>query len=608
MDTIVGIDLGTTNSEVALVRDGQPVVFEDNGDPILPSFVGLSEDGRLLVGQAAKNQWVLAPERTIKSIKRKMGQDVKVKLGDQEYRPQEISAMILKALRDRAAARLGAPVDKAVITVPAYFNDAQRQATREAGELAGLEVVRILNEPTAASLTYDPTHREMRRMLVYDLGGGTFDVSIVQSQEGVVEVLASHGDTQLGGDDFDELLLNLVCDRFQQEHGVDLRANLVPRSRVLRAVEAAKRQLSFHPFARIEEEFIAEKDGQALHLNMELTRDEFETLIQPLLDRTMDCVQRALDDANLIASSIEKVVLVGGSTRTPLIGKLLEERLGQPAHQEVNPDLCVAMGAAIQAAIIAGSDVGSVLVDITPHSLGIKCLDSQRGFPFEFHFAPIIHRNTPLPTSRSEVFYTYHDNQTEVEIDVYQGESEDVRHNHRVGSFMVQGLSRAPAGNPIVVQLDLNLDGILKVSARERATGLQKHIVIENALARFERDERDQARERLEQLWSLPGGDAAFDEEDVEVVDDETNGSSAAVEDETPSLVPSPREGQREAVQARALLEKAERLMERVQPEDRAEVERLMTRVRTTLTDRQWDKLTPACNELADTLFYLEDN
>jgi len=240
MEPIVGIDLGTTNSEIALVRDSQPFVFEDNGDPILPSFVGLSEDGRLLVGAAAKNQWVLAPERTIKSIKRKMGQDVKVKLGDQEYRPQEISAMILKALRDRAAAQLGVPVNKAVITVPAYFNDAQRQATREAGELAGLEVVRILNEPTAASLTYDPSQRELRRLLVYDLGGGTFDVSIVQAQEGVVEVLASHGDTQLGGDDFDDLLLNLVCDRFQQEHGVDLRANLVARSRVLRAVEAAK--------------------------------------------------------------------------------------------------------------------------------------------------------------------------------------------------------------------------------------------------------------------------------------------------------------------------------------------------------------------------------
>ena len=604
MEPIVGIDLGTTNSEVALIRDGQPFVFPEDGDPILPSFVGLSEDGRLLVGKAAKNQWVLAPERTVKSIKRKMGQDVKVRLGDQEYRPQEISAMILKALRDRASAQLGVPVNKAVITVPAYFNDAQRQATREAGELAGLEVVRILNEPTAASLTYDPTHTELRRLLVYDLGGGTFDVSIVQAQQGVVEVLSNHGDTQLGGDDFDDLLLTLVCDRFQQEHGVDLRAHLVSRSRVLRAVEAAKRQLSYHPFARIEEEFIAEKDGQALHLNMELTRGEYESLIQPLLDRTMDCVQRALDDANLTAGSIDKVVLVGGSTRTPHIGEMLEERLGQPAHQEVNPDLIVAMGAAIQSAIIAGADVGAVLVDITPHSLGIKCVDSQHGFPFEYHFAPIIHRNTSLPASRSELFYTFHDNQTEVEIDIYQGEHDDVRHNHRVGRFMVQGLSRVAAGNPIVVQLDLNLDGMLKVSARERATGLQKQVVIENALARFEREEREQARERLEQLWGLPAGE----EEGYEETNGAINGVSESLEEDVPSLMPGPREGQREAVQARALLEKAERLLERTQPEDRAEVERLMTNVRTALTDRQWAKLTAACNELADTLFYLEDS
>src|SRR5438876_3035621 len=260
MQPIVGIDLGTTNSEVAIIRDRQPYVFEEDGDPILPSFVGLSEDGRLLVGKAARNQWVLAPERTVKSIKRKMGQDVKVQLGEQEYRPQEISAMILRALKDRAERQLGTPVHKAVITVPAYFNDAQRQATREAGELAGLEVVRILNEPTAASLTYDPSQRQLRRLLVYDLGGGTFDVSLVQAQEGVVEVLSSHGDTQLGGDDFDDLLLKHICDRFQQEHGIDLRASLISRSRVLRAAEAAKCQLSFHPFVRVEEEFITEKD------------------------------------------------------------------------------------------------------------------------------------------------------------------------------------------------------------------------------------------------------------------------------------------------------------------------------------------------------------
>jgi molecular chaperone DnaK len=606
MDLVVGIDLGTTNSEVALVQDGQPNVFEEDGDPILPSFVGLADDGRLLVGKAARNQWVLAPERTIKSIKRKMGQDIKVQLGDQEYRPQEISAMILRALRDRASANLGQEVRKAVITVPAYFNDAQRQATREAGELAGLEVVRILNEPTAASLTYDPAHTELRRLLVYDLGGGTFDVSIVQSQQGVVEVLSSHGDTQLGGDDFDDLLQKLVCDRFQQEHGVDLRENLIPKSRVLKAAEAAKRQLSFHPFARIEEEFIAEKDGVALHLNMEISRAEYQDLIRPLLDRTMDCVQRALEDAHLTGSQIDKVVLVGGSTRTPIIGELLEERLDQPAHQEVNPDLCVAMGAAIQGAIIAGADVGAVLVDITPHSLGIKCLDEMFGYAFEFKFAPIIHRNTPLPASRSEVFHTYRDGQTEVEIDVYQGESDDVRRNHRVGKFMVTGLAPVAAGNPILVQLDLNLDGMLKVSARERATGMQKEVVIENALARFEREERDEARSRLERLWIGQGeGD-----EDGEEGDDgdiaETNGNG--IEHSVPTLAPGPREGQREAVQARALLEKAERLMERVQPDDRPELDRLMNKVRAAMTDRQWDKVTSACNELADVLFYLEDS
>ena len=607
-DIIVGIDLGTTNSEVALVREGQPHVFAEDGDPILPSFVGLSEDGRLLVGKAARNQWVLAPERTIKSIKRKMGQDIKVKLGDQEYRPQEISAMILRALRDRAAQELNQPVNKAVITVPAYFNDAQRQATREAGELAGLEVVRILNEPTAASLTYDPSQREMRRMLVYDLGGGTFDVSIVQAQEGVVEVLSSHGDTQLGGDDFDDLLLNHVCTLFQEEHAIDLRQHIVARARVLKAVEAAKRHLSFHPLARLEEEFIAEKDGQALHMNLELTREEYETLIRPLLNRTMECVQRALDDARLTGADITKVVLVGGSTRTPLISQMLEERLGQPPHQEVNPDLCVAMGAAIQAGLIAGIEVGAVLVDITPHTLGIKCLDVVGGFEFPFRFAPILHRNTPLPANRSEMFRTVYDNQTEVEIDIYQGESDDIRQNARVGKFMVQGLGRVPAGNQIVVQLDLNLDGILKVAARERATGLHKQITIENALAKFQREERTVARERLDQLWNAARvGDLEDDNEDFEDFEEEDEGMPAAELPEVPELVTGPREGQRETVQARALLEKAERLLPSVSPEDRLEVERLMTRVRTVLTDRQWDKLTTASNELSDILFYLED-
>jgi molecular chaperone DnaK len=600
METIIGIDLGTTNSEVAIVQDGQPHVLAEDGDPILPSFVGISEEGKLLVGKAARNQWVLAPDRTIKSIKRKMGQDVKVRLGDQEYRPQEISAMILRKLRDRAAAQLGTEIKKAVITVPAYFNDSQRQATREAGELAGLEVVRILNEPTAASLTYDPNQRDLQRMLVYDLGGGTFDVSIVQAQDGVVEVLASHGDTQLGGDDFDELLLNLICDRFQTEHGIDLRASLVSRSRVLQAAESAKKQLSYHPFVRIQEEFIAEKDGQALHLDMEISRDEYEELIRSLIMRTMDCVQKSLEDARITASAINKVVLVGGSTRTPMIGQLLEERLGQPAHQEVNPDLCVAMGAAVEGAILGGQNVGAVLVDITPHSLGIKCLGAgPMGMEFPFLFAPIIHRNTPLPTSQSEVFFTAADNQVRVEIDVYQGEDEDVRRNHRIGRFMVEGLSRQPAGNPILVQLDLTLDGVLRVSARERLSGTQKQVTIENALARFQREERAQAQERLDRLWD--------DQDEDELPDDEDLVASEESPGKLPELAPAPRDGHRETVQARALLEKAQRLLAKAPAEDKAEIDRLMQDVQNALTDHKWAEVTRACNTLADTLFYLED-
>jgi molecular chaperone DnaK len=601
MDTILGIDLGTTNSEVAVLRDGHPVVLDDDGDPILPSVVGLAPDGRLLVGRAARNQWVLAPERTVKSVKRLMGRDTKVTLGDQSYTPQEVSAMILRALRDRAAAH-GVTATRAVVTVPAYFNDAQRQATREAGELAGLEVVRILNEPTAAALAYDPRRTERRHVLVYDLGGGTFDCSIVLAEAGVVEVLASHGDTHLGGDDFDELLFNLLCDRFQARHGIDPRQNVAAKARLLRAAEAAKRTLSDHPFARVEEEFIAEKAGVALHVNEEISRAEYEDLIRPLIDRTMDCLRRALEDARIAPREVDEVVLVGGSTRTPMVGALLEDRLGKPARREVNPDLIVAMGAALQGGLVAGQDVGAVLVDITPHSLGIRCVDELPGFgmPFLHRFAPIVPRNTPLPASRSELFRTVHDGQAAVEIEVFQGEDDDVRNNTAIGRFLVEGLTPAPAGNLVVVQLDLTLDGTLKVSAREKATGLSKQIVIDNALARFARDERSAARDRIDRLWTesfgLPQPGDLGDGED-----------GVADELDMPLLDPGPREGAREAVQAKALLEKAERLTERVQPEDRPELERLMAAVRAALQDRDWDRLGTASDELADALFYLED-
>ncbi|MEO2089230.1 MAG: Hsp70 family protein, partial [Gemmataceae bacterium] len=543
-DVIIGIDLGTTNSEVAVVEDGRPRVIPVDGDPILPSVVGLGDDGKLLVGKPARNQYVLAPDRTVKSVKRKMGQEVKLTVGDQQFSPQEISAMILRRLKEAAEKDLGHPVTKAVVTVPAYFNDSQRQATREAGRLAGLDVVRILNELTAAALTYNPDPASNEKFLVYDLGGGTFDVSIVSAEAGVFEVLSSHGDTHLGGDDFDELLLNKVADEFQQMYAVDLRQNRTTRARLLRAVENAKKALSDHAFAKIEEEFIAEKDGVPLHLSQEIGRSEFEELISPLITRTMQCVQKALDDAKLTAAQIKQVVLVGGSTRTPMIGRLLEERLGQPAHREVHPDLCVAMGAAIQAAIVAGQNVGAVLVDITPHSVGIKSLEIPDTFSLhlnEFRFAPIITRNTPLPASRSELFCTVADNQPKVEIDIFQGESGDVRRNHRVGKFLVEGLARVPAGNQILVQMDLTLDGTLKVSAREKTTGLVKQITIENAMARFAVEERDAAKQRLERMWANPGwneGDAENEEEEEtsmtvsDILGDEADEADGHFEDE----------------------------------------------------------------------------
>ena len=619
MEPILGIDLGTTNSEVALLRDGQPVVFAEDGDPILPSFVGLSADGKLLVGKAARNQWVLAPDRTIKSIKRRMGEDVKVKLGDQEYRPQEISAMILRALRDRAAKQLGAAVTKAVITVPAYFNDAQRQATREAGELAGLDVVRILNEPTsAASLVYDPNRarRERARLLARTTwGAARSDVLHCpqRTREGVVEVLARHGDTQASRRRRLRRACSRAtfCDEFQEKHGIDLRANLAQKARVLRAVEEAKKTLSSHPFARIEEEFIAEKNSQALHFlwSMDISRHTYEALIQPLLDRDHGLPQagpRGCQPWRRRRST--QVVLVGEvqHARTPLISALLEERLKQPAHQEVNPELCVAMGAALQAGIIAGESVAAVLVDITPHTLGIKAIGIHGGMEIPDHFAPIIRRNTALPASRSELFYTAADDQETVEIDVYQGESPDVRHNARVGRFVVQGLAPVPSGNAIVVQLDLNLDGVLRVTARERATGLQKQVTIENALAKFQRDERDAARGRLEDLWDdadTAGATIAAGAEEDEAEDDDYGEALAAM----PEQAPCQADTRRENVQARALLEKAERLLATVPAEDRPELQRLMANLSQAVADGNAERRHQASNSLADVLFYLED-
>ncbi|GAB6068603.1 molecular chaperone DnaK [Methylothermus subterraneus] len=498
-EPILGIDLGTTNSEVAVLKAGRPEVIPDeSGNRILPSVVGIDPAGRLLVGEAALNQHLLYPERTVRSIKRKMGSGETVRLGEREFSPQEIAAILLRTLKERAERHLGRPFGKAVITVPAYFNDAQRQATREAGQIAGLEVVRLLHEPTAAALVYQADLTRPRKILVYDLGGGTFDVSVVQVEAGVVEVIASHGDNHLGGDDFDREIVELLRERLEETYGVDVGSDRRAMARLWRAAVAAKLSLSDRPYARIREEFLTEQDGVPIHLDLELSRQEYEALISPYLDRTLDALYIALRSAALTVSDIDEVLLVGGATRTPLVQERLAEELGRFPCAAVDPDLGVALGAAVQAGVLTGEKVGSVLVDVTPYTFGISYLGKRRdGALHPWVFAPILRKNTPLPASKAEVFYTLTDAQEQVEIKVYQGEDEDAQNNVLIGAFTVEGLRKAPAGDPIVVRFDLDLDGILKVTATEKATGLEKSVRIEPAACRLGPEAITSARAKI---------------------------------------------------------------------------------------------------------------
>ena len=598
MEPIVGIDLGTTNSEIAVIRNGRPEVIRADGEALLPSVVGLDPEGRLLVGTPARNQWVLAPERTVRSIKRKMGEDCKVRLGDRDYAPQEISAIILGRLKERAEQYLGQPVRKAVITVPAFFNEVQREATREAGELAGLEVVRIINEPTAAALTYDPDAESMERLLVYDLGGGTFDVSIVQVERGVVEVLASHGNTHLGGDDFDELLLNHVCDEFAKERKIDLRKSLAAKSRVLRAVEEAKKVLSAEAVAAIQEEFIAEDKGTPLHLDRQIERMAYEALIEPLLAKTLTCVDQALDDARLNAGQIDKVILVGGASRTPLVHRLLARRLGRELHTEVDPDLCVAMGAAVQGGLINGIDVGPVLVDITPHTLGIDALGDFRGMILDHRFAPIIHRNSPLPVTRSEMYTTTHDGQKEAMISIYQGEDEDVRENQFIGEFLLEGLSEVEAGNEVLVRFSLDLNGILKVTAEEQATGLQKQLTIENAVSKFRRESRPGGGAPAAlQAAGRAGGERTGGRRAPAAAEDSGADAAAGLPADVAAAIDS----------TTTLISKALSAAANASQEDRQEIDRLVKDLMAASAARSVPRLKEVGAELEDLVFYLQD-
>ena len=494
MGKIIGIDLGTTNSCVAVMEGGEPVVITNSeGARTTPSVVSFQANGERLVGQIAKRQAITNPEHTIISIKREMGTDRKTKIDDKTYSPQEISAMILQKIKADAEAYLGEPVTQAVITVPAYFNDAERQATKDAGKIAGLEVLRIINEPTAASLAYglDKTdHSE--KIFVYDLGGGTFDVSILELGDGVFEVLSTNGDTHLGGDDFDQKIIDYIADTFKAEYGIDLRNDKSSVQRLKEAAEKAKIELSSSMQTNINLPFITADATGPKHIDMNLTRAKFNELTHDLVQRSIEPMKKALSDAGLSISQIDKVILVGGSTRIPAVQEAVKNFTGKEPSKGVNPDECVAMGAAIQAGVLTGEVKDVLLLDVTPLTLGIETLGGDA--------TPLIERNTSIPAKKSQIFSTAADGQTSVEIHVVQGERQMAADNKTLGRFTLSGIAPAPRGIPqIEVTFDIDANGIVKVSAMDKGTGKEANITI-TASTNLSDEEVDRAVKEAERF------------------------------------------------------------------------------------------------------------
>jgi molecular chaperone DnaK len=472
MAKVIGIDLGTTNSCVAVMEGGEPIVIPNaEGGRTTPSVVGFSKAGERLVGQVAKRQAITNPERTVASIKREMGTNFKVTIDDKNYTPQEISAMILSKLKLDAEAYLGEKVTQAVITVPAYFSDSQRQATKDAGKIAGLEVLRIINEPTAASLAYGLDKEENQKILVFDLGGGTFDVSILELGDGVFEVLSTKGNNRLGGDDFDQRVINYLADEFKRESGIDLRIDRMAMQRLKEAAEKAKIELSGVLQTNINLPFITADASGPKHLDITLTRAKFDDLTHDLVEMTMEPARNALSDAGLSADKLNKIILVGGSTRIPAVQEAVKKLTGKEAYKGVNPDECVAIGAAIQAAVLTGEVKDVLLLDVTPLSLGIETLGGV--------FTKLIERNTTIPTKKSQIFSTAADGQSSVEIHVLQGEREMAAYNKTLGRFQLSGIPPAPRGVPQVeVTFDIDANGIVHVSAKDLGTGNEQKVTI----------------------------------------------------------------------------------------------------------------------------------
>ena len=518
MAKIIGIDLGTTNSCVAVMEGGEAVVIPNaEGGRTTPSVVGFSKNGERLVGQVAKRQAVTNPENTIISIKREMGNSTKVDIEGKSYSPQEISAMILQKLKADAESYLGEPVTHAVITVPAYFNDAQRQATKDAGKIAGLEVQRIINEPTAAALAYGLDKDNDQKIMVYDLGGGTFDVSILELGDGIFEVLATAGNNRLGGDDFDQRIIDYLAAEFQKENGIDLKADKMALQRLKEAAEKAKIELSGVTSTNINLPFITADATGPKHLDMNLTRAKFDELTADLVAATIEPTRKAMADAGLSASDIDKVLLVGGSSRIPAVQEAVKNITGKEPHKGINPDECVASGAAIQGGVLSGDVSGIVLLDVTPLSLGLETLGGV--------FTKLIDRNTTIPAKKSQIFSTAADGQTSVEVHVLQGEREFAADNKTLGRFHLDGIPSAPRGVPqIEVTFDIDANGIVHVSAKDMGTGHEQNITI-TANTNLSDEEIDRAVKEAEQF-------AADDKKRKEAVDVRNNADSLVYQSE----------------------------------------------------------------------------
>jgi molecular chaperone DnaK len=584
-DVIVGIDLGTTNSAVAVVQDGEPRLLSRDGKKIIPSVVAYSQQAGWLVGQPALNQYTLDPDNTIRSIKRKMGEQEKISIGGREFSPQEISAFILRELKAVAESDLGHPVSKAVITVPAYFTNAQRQATKEAGEIAGLEVVRIINEPTAAALAYGLNESDNQVAMIYDLGGGTFDVSVVEMMDGVVEVRASHGDTHLGGDDFDVTLAEHAGKLFYKQHQVAFKENRVAQARLRHAAEMAKMHMSNHPDAHLREEYLVEKDGTPLHLDAKILRSEFEELTQELLERTTESLDRVLKDAEMKVSDLDRVLLVGGSTRMPAVWDLVSSYTKLEPDAEINPDEVVALGAAVQAAIIAGQPVASILVDVTPYSLGIETATFVNGQLIPDIYTVIIHRNTAIPVTREEIFHAIRPDQDTVEIKVYQGEIPMASANTLLDEFLFKGLKPARPGEvpSINVSFDFDVNGMLAVRATDRVTGKSMGTSVEAARVSLTLSEIAEARKNIAELDHFRDIDSDFDDDD-----DDDDDEIVEVDDET-----------------NALLDRAKILLDEGKITDE-QATQLKTLVQNITEASSQDELDELSEELLDVLFDLE--